>query len=54
VNAVSVALAVFDGASLVQTLGTLDLARGASFSVFATGERGAVSLLAVKAEVKVK
>lgn len=54
VNAVSVPLAVFEGTSLVKALGTLHLARGASFSVFATGERGAVSLLAVKAEVKVK
>lgn len=54
VNAVSVALAVYDGTSLVKTLGTLELARGASFSVFATGDRGAVSLQAVKAEVKVK
>ncbi len=54
VNAVSVALAVFDGAALVKPLDTLALKRGSSFSVFALTEGGSVSLLVVKASVEVK
>lgn len=54
VNAVSVRLAVFNGKSLVKPLDVLELKRGSSFSVFALEDNGAVSLLTVKASVKVK
>ncbi len=54
VNAVSVTLALFDGTALVKPVGTLPLQRGASFSVFAFGETASVSVLAVKADVKVE
>lgn len=54
VNAVSVGLAVFTGESLVKPLGVLELKRGASFSVFALKDNDAVSLVTVRAGVKVK
>jgi alginate O-acetyltransferase complex protein AlgF len=54
VNAVTVSLAVYNGAALVKAVGSLALQRGSSYSVFAMGDAARVSLLAAKADVKVE
>ena len=53
VNAVSVTLSLFDNGALVKPVGTVPLQRGSSFSVFALGSGAGVSVLVVKADVKV-
>ncbi len=53
VNAVSVSFALFSGDTLVKQVGTLRLERGSSISVFALDEGRGVSVLTVKASVKV-
>jgi alginate O-acetyltransferase complex protein AlgF len=54
VNALSVSLALFNGGTLVKEVGTLALLRGSSFSVFALPQGAGVSVLAVKADVKLE
>jgi alginate O-acetyltransferase complex protein AlgF len=54
VNAVTAALAVYSGTTLVKAVGSLALQRGVSYSVFAMGDAAHVSLLATKADVKVE
>ncbi len=54
VNAVSVALAVWSGASRVGAVGDMGLARGSSFSVFVLAGASSVRIVAVKAAVAVK
>lgn len=53
VNALTVSLALYSGTALVKQVGTLALQRGSSFSVFALGQGTSVSVLTVKADVKV-
>jgi alginate O-acetyltransferase complex protein AlgF len=53
VNALTVSLALYNGGTLVKQVGTLALQRGSSFSVFALGQGAPVSVLTVKADVKV-
>ena len=53
VNAISVSLALYNGSTLVTQVGSLALQRGSSFSVFALGQGTPVSVLTVKADVKV-
>jgi alginate O-acetyltransferase complex protein AlgF len=54
VNAVTVTLAVFSGATRVGDAGKLPLARGSSYSVFAVDTGKGVQVLTVKADVKVE
>ncbi len=53
VNAVTVSFALFDRGALVKPIGALRLERGSSFSVFALDEGRGVTVLTVKAAVKV-
>ena len=54
VNAVSVSLAVWNGATRVGAVGDLGLARGSSFSVFVLTSGSALRVIAVKATVAAK
>jgi alginate O-acetyltransferase complex protein AlgF len=54
VNAVTASLAVFNGSASVRAVGALTLARGSSWSIFALPAGAGVTLLAVKADVKVE